>query len=107
MAKNFKRKGETIDFVASADILAGALVLVGTIAAVSLNDVANGDPGVGHVEGVWELPAASAATAAVGAAAYVTSGGEVTGTATDNTRIGVFWEAKTNGQTTALVKLNA
>lgn len=107
MAKNFKRKGETIDFIASANTLSGALVLVGTVAAVSLNDVANGEAGVGHVEGVWELPAVSAATASAGAAAYVTSGGNVTGTATDNTRIGVFWEAKTNGQTTALVKLNA
>lgn len=107
MAKNFKRKGETIDFVASANTTAGSLVLVGTIAAVALSDVANGEAGVGHTEGVWELPAVSAATAVAGAAAYVTSGGNVTGTATDNTLIGVFWEAKTNGQTTALVKLNA
>lgn len=107
MAKNFKRKGETIDFVASANITAGTLVLVGTVAAVALSDVASGEEGVGHVEGVWELPAVSAATGAVGTPAYMTSGGNVTGTATDNTRIGVFWAAKTNGQTTALVKLNA
>lgn len=107
MAKNFKRMGETIDFVASANITAGTLVLVGTVAAVSLNDVANGETGVGHVEGVWELPAVSAATGTVGALAYMTAGGNVTGTATDNALIGKFWAAKANGQTTALVKLNA
>lgn len=107
MAKNFKRKGETIDFVASANTLSGALVIVGTVAAISLNDVASGEEGVGHVEGVWELPAVSAATGAVGALAYATTAGNVTGTATDNTLIGKFWAAKTNGQVTAMVKLNA
>ena len=107
MAKNFKREGETIDFTAAADTPAGTLVVVGTVACVSLNNVASGAKGVGHCAGVWELPAVSAATAAQGAAAYVTSGGNVTGTATDNTLIGKFWEAKTNGQTVAQVKLNA
>lgn len=107
MAKNFKREGETIDFTASADTPSGTLVVVGAVAAVALNDVKSGEVGVGRAEGVWELPAVSAATAVQGAIAYVTSGGNVTGTATDNTQIGKFWEAKTNGQAVALVKINA
>lgn len=107
MAKNFKREGETIDFTAAAATAAGALVIVGTVACVSLNDVANGAKGVGHCAGVWELPAVAAATGAQGAIAYATGAGAVTGTAGGNTAIGKFWEPLTNGQTVALVKLNA
>lgn len=106
MAKNYKRDGETIDFTAAADTPSGKLVLAGGVAAVSLNDVANGAIGVGHANGVWELPKAVATTAAQGSDAYVTAGGLVTGVLTGNTRIGRFWEAATNGPATAEVKLN-
>lgn len=107
MAKNFKREGETIDFTAAADTPAGTLVIVGAVACVSLNTVANGAKGVGHVAGVWELPALDAATGAQGAIAYATPAGAITGAATGNTPIGKFWEPLTSGQTVALVKLNA
>lgn len=106
MAKNFKREGETIDFTAAADTASGTLVMVGGVAAVALNDVANAAVGVGHVQGVWELPKGTATTAAQGALAYVTSGGLVTGSSSGNTLIGRFWEAATNGPVTAMVKLN-
>lgn len=107
MAKNFKREGETIDFTAAAATAAGTLVIVGTVACVSLKDVASGAKGVGHCAGVWELPALSAATGAQGAIAYATPAGAVTGASSGNTQIGVFWEAKVDGQTVAQVKLNA
>ncbi len=107
MAKNYKREGETIDFTAAADIPAGTLVIVGAVACVSLNDVATGEVGVGHCTGVWELPALTAATGAQGADAYATTAGKVTGASSGNTLIGKFWEALTNGQTVAQVKLNA
>lgn len=107
MAKNYKREGETIDFTASADTAAGTLVIVGAVACVSLRDVKNGEKGVGHCEGVWELPALTAATGAQGVDAYVTSAGKVTSVSTSNTRIGKFWEPLVNGETVAIVKLNA
>ncbi len=107
MAKNYKREGETIDFTAAAATLAGTLVIVGAVACVSLNDVASGAKGVGHCEGVWELPALAAATGAQGAIAYATPAGLVTGASAGNTVIGKFWEPLTSGQTVALVKLNA
>ena len=106
MAKNYKREGETIDFTAAAATAAGTLVLVGGVACVSLNDVAEDAVGVGHCEGVWQLPKAAATTATQGADAYVDAGGLVTGVDTANTRIGRFWEAATNGPEVALVKLN-
>lgn len=107
MAKNYRREGETIDFTAAADTTAGQLVIVGTVACVSLKDVASGAKGVGHCEGVWELPAVAASTGSQGAIAYATSAGNVTGTSSGNTAIGKFWEPLTSGQTTAFVKLNA
>lgn len=107
MAKNYKREGETIDFTAAADTPAGKLVIVGAVACVSLNAVLNGKKGVGHCEGVWELPAVAAATGAQGAIAYATPAGQVSGTAGGNTAIGKFWEPLLNTQTVALVKLNA
>lgn len=107
MAKNYKREGETIDFTAAADTPAGKLVIVGAVACVALNDVKSGEVGVGHCEGVWQLPAVAAATGAQGAAAYATAAGQVTGTASGNTLIGKFWEPLVNGQTVAQVKLNA
>lgn len=108
MAKNYKRDGETIDFTAAANLASGALVIVGAngVAAVNLNTVVSGAKGVGHTEGVWELPAVAAATAAQGDKAYATATGTVTGVATANTLIGRFWEPLTSGQTVAQVKLN-
>ena len=106
MAKNYKRDGETIDFTAAADAASGKLVIVGGVAAVVLSDVKNGAKGVGHTQGVWELPAVASATGAQGAPAYATATGTVTGTATGNTLIGRFWEPLTSGQTVAQVKLN-
>lgn len=106
MAKNYKRDGETIDFTAAADTASGKLVIVGGVAAISLNDIKNGAKGVGHAQGVWELPAVAAATAAQGDKAYATSSGAVTGTLTGNTLIGRFWEPLLNGETVAQVKLN-
>ncbi len=104
--KNFKRHGETIDFVAGANIISGALVMVGGVAAVALTDVATGKIGEARTEGVYELPKAGATTAAQGVDAYVTPGGLVTPTATANTRIGRFWAAATNGPVLAVVKIN-
>ncbi|MGH8075636.1 MAG: DUF2190 family protein [Lysobacter sp.] len=106
MAKNFKREGETIDFTAAADTASGELVLVGGVAAVALNDVASGQVGVGRTQGVWELPAVSSGAVTQGALAYVTAGGNVSGSSSGNTLIGRYWEAKADGVAVALIKIN-
>ncbi|WP_101926997.1 MULTISPECIES: DUF2190 family protein [Luteimonas] len=104
--KNFKRHGETIAFTAAADTPSGQLVLVGGVAAIALNNVLSGQVGEARAEGVYELPKQTATTAAVGLDAYVTAGGNVTGTASGNTRIGRFWAAAVADTVTALVKIN-
>ena len=58
-------------------------------------------------EGTFDLTAASAATASMGALAYWDDTNKnVTATSSGNTKIGVFLVAKTNGQTTARIRLN-
>lgn len=104
--KNFKRHGETIAFTAAADTPSGKLVLVGGVAAIALKDVLSGQVGEGRAEGCYELPKQSATTAASGTDAYVTAGGNVTGTATSNTRIGRFWAPAVADSAIALVKIN-
>lgn len=106
MATNYKVRGETITFVASAALVSGQLVLLDGLAVVSLNDTAIGETAVGHAEGVYNLPALVGTVADIGADAYVTALGKVTDDATDNTRIGRFWAAVGATDTTVLVKLN-
>ena len=104
--KNYERDGLTIDHTPSVAVASGTLVLIGGVAAVALADIAANQTGAAIAVGVAKLPSASATTAAQGADAYVTPGGQVTGASSGNTRIGRFWEAKLNGQTIAVVKLN-
>lgn len=60
MAKNYIKPGEHLTFTAGADTASGAGVVLGTLIGVSLTTVANGGSGEAAVEGVWELPKASA-----------------------------------------------
>ncbi|HRO60318.1 MAG TPA: DUF2190 family protein [Burkholderiaceae bacterium] len=105
--KNFVQPGDTITLPAPAALSSGDAVLVGTAFGVACGDAASGAAVEVKTTGVFDLKAASAATAAVGAAAYWdNTGKEVNATASGNTKIGVFLAAKTNGQTTARVRLN-
>lgn len=105
--KNFKRHGETIAFTPTVDTPSGTLVLIGGVAGVALADTLANQEGEARAEGVYELPKQAATTAAKGTDAYVTSGGNVTGTATNNTRIGRFWSAAVANESVVAVKINA
>ena len=45
MAKNYVQEGKVIPFTAAADVVSGQVVVVGTLAGVSLTDVAQGSIG--------------------------------------------------------------
>ena len=107
MAKNYKERGETIRFVAATALVAGSAVLLDGLCVIPLDPAATGEEAVGYAGGVWDLPAVAASTANAGAAAYLTSGGQVTGTASGNVRIGRFWQALAASETIARVKINA
>lgn len=109
MAKNFIKPGEHLSFTASAATASGAGVVLGTLLGVSLTTVANGASGEAAVEGVWEMPKASAAVVAawsrpiwdVGTGAFIASGA----TTGDLLNGAVAVEAAGAGATTVKVRL--
>ncbi|MDM0003896.1 DUF2190 family protein [Variovorax sp. J22G73] len=105
--KNYVQPGDMVTFIAAAAILGGAGVLIGSLFGVSAGSYAAGAEGEAKTTGVFDLTAAAAATGAVGAKAYWDDTAKnVTATATNNTLIGVFVLAKTNGPVIARVRLN-
>jgi predicted RecA/RadA family phage recombinase len=105
--KNYVQPGDMITFIAAAAIASGAGVLVGSLFGVSSGSYASGAQGEMKTTGVFDLTAATAATGAVGAKAYWDDTAKnVTGSATNNSLIGVFVNAKANGETVARIRLN-
>jgi predicted RecA/RadA family phage recombinase len=115
MATTFVQNGNTIDHVATAAISSGDVVVIGSLVGVAKTDAAIGDTVAVAIEGVWEIPAATAAIT-LGAAVYwdvdgdpvggTAGSGAATATATDNTQMGYAIEAKDAGVATVLVKLD-
>lgn len=105
--KNFVQSGRIVTLTAPYDVASGAGAKVGIAFGVATGAVASGAEGEFAMTGVFDLKAAGAATASQGGAAYWDdTNKEVNATPSGNTKIGVFLNAKTNGQTTARVRLN-
>ena len=114
MAKNYVQEGKVIPFTAAADVVSGQVVVVGTLAGVSLTDVAQGAVGQLAIYGVWDIPAATAEITqwapvywdADGNPVGGTSGsGAATATDTANTLMGYALATKGSGGGTVRVKL--
>lgn len=107
--KNFVQSGSTISLTAPYALTAGQGALVGTnIFAIASADAANAAAFEGVVVGVFDITALSTDTASVGALAYWdNTNRRITTTSSGNTKVGVFVAAKTNGQTTARIRLSA
>ncbi|TQV85198.1 DUF2190 family protein [Exilibacterium tricleocarpae] len=106
--KNFIKNGDTLTFVATADIVAGAGFLLNAngFFAVNSYDVVTGQSGEARVKGVFSLPKTVANAPDQFATAYWNDTTKrVTTTATGNTKIGVFAKAAVNGDAVADVKL--
>lgn len=67
MAKNKVQHGGNINFIASADVLSGGAVLIGTLLGVAITNVKSGDTGVAAIEEVWEFKKLSTAVITAGA----------------------------------------
>lgn len=105
--KNFVQHGEALDLVAPRAVNAGDGALIGSIFGIAADDLANGATGPFVVEGVFDITALSTDVANQGALAYWDNTNfQVTVTATGNTKIGVFSQAKLSGDLTARVRLN-
>ena len=114
MATNYIQEGNVIPFTASGAKISGQVVVVGSLVGVSMADVDNGSTGQMAVEGVFDVPAATAAIS-VGAAVYWDADGDpvggtagtgaATATASGNTLMGHAIVGKGSGSGTARVKL--
>lgn len=115
MARNRIAGGRTLDWTNASGgaIAVGALVIVGTLAAVvlSANDgaasVANNKAGVVGITGVYEVTKLSTDVVAQGALLYWDAGNSrLTTTAGANTLAGKAYAAAGNGATTVQIILN-
>lgn len=104
--KNFQQNGDTIEFVASGAVSAGAPVELTDMIAVAVDDVADGDTGVGRTKGVFVLPKVTANDITQGADVYLNDSGVITTTATDNVLAGKAWAPAGNGTTEVAVGIN-
>lgn len=88
---------------------AGTPVLVGALVGVTQTAEGDGGNPDGHAtvwtKGAHRLPVGSGGTLAVGAPVYITSGGNLSPTETDNTLFGYALEAKPSGATTIVVRI--
>lgn len=107
--RNFIAIGNTMAVIAAATIKSGDGLLQGAIFGVAAHDAASGDELIINVGGVYELPKAPSQAWTVGAKVFWDATAKVTTTVgTDNTLIGVVYQAVTNaaGNTLGQVRLN-
>lgn len=99
--KNRVQLGNTLTFIAAADIASGAGVLLGgTVFGVSATAVKSGAEGEAQIEGVFLLPKAAQATTAFAAAYWDNTAKVTTTTAASNTLIGFYTIAGASGVAT-------
>lgn len=109
--KNYVQDGNVIDWVATADTVSGAVVVVGSLVGVALTDIKSGETGSLLIEGVVELKKLSSAVIAQGKAVIfdisptpqVIVASAATG---DILSFGVAVKAAGNGDLTVWVKLS-
>lgn len=105
--KNAVGDGMTLEFTAGAAITSGDIVQVGDQLVIAVNDVANGEQGVGRTKGVYNLPCLGTDVVGQGDSLYYDSGNNrLTLTASGNQWAGTAWAASGNGVTTVDCNIN-
>lgn len=105
--KNFVQPGDTITVAAPADVVSGALVLVGKLFGIAAFDAASGADVEIATKGVFELPKVSAQAWTLGAAIYWDDAAKLATTVTtSNTFIGHAMAAADNPSATGVVRLS-
>ena len=109
MDARFIQDGKYLDYTASADVAAGAVVVQGGIVGVANQPIASGATGAIATEGVFEVAKLSGSSGAVfsaGAAVYWNAtSGYAQGSASGLTQLGLAVENVTSGGETVRVKL--
>ena len=99
-----------MNYTAATAISAGALVVMTAMVGVAIEAIASGSVGVLLLDGVFNLTHSVTTTsgASQGDFAYaLSSGGNITGSATSSRAIGAFIADVAQADTTAAVKLGA
>lgn len=106
MATNYVQPGDNLTVAAPAAVSSGDVVVIGALAGVALHDAASGADVALGTEGVYNLPADTGITMAVGDSVYWDStNGWVDKTVTAQRYVGVAVEAKIAATATIAVKL--
>ncbi|MHB0925880.1 MAG: DUF2190 family protein [Gallionellaceae bacterium] len=107
MAANYVQEGDVLTLTAPYTVTSGQGAQIGSQFGVALADITNATAGEFATSGVWDLTALSTATGSQGAKAYWDNSNKRVDTdGTVGILIGSLTTTKTNGQTTARVKLN-
>ncbi|MEG3753094.1 DUF2190 family protein [Psychromonas arctica] len=104
MAKNYVANGMTMDLQLSKDVASGDPVVVGKQVVVAAVDGKTGETITVNTCGVWSLPKTTGAIGQ-GDEVFITSDGDITTTATDNTAVGYAFEAAGASDTTVNVNI--
>ena len=104
--KNYVQKGDTLKFVAGADISSGDMVEVGDLVGVAIADCLNGEECIAYIEGVYELPKVNGDVIGQGDIVYHDGSGAITSTVGSNKVAGYAFEAKGAGTDSIQVKLD-
>ena len=104
--QNSIRNGATIEYTPAAEVKGGDLVVFPAMVAVAITDIPADGLGSLAAEGVFELPKDGTALAQ-GQAAYATSAGVITATASGNTLAGKVWGEAAGAASVVQVKINA
>lgn len=108
MAKNQIQHGAVLALIAgAAGVVSGTPLLVGNLFVVPVTSAVDEETYEAELTGVWEFPKTTANVVTAGARAYWNdTAKEVTTTVGSNTLVGVFTEARINGDELAYVRLN-
>ena len=107
----YKHRGEAIDYAVASNgtaLEAGEVVVIGALVGVCGCDIAPGETGSAHIEGVFAMPLKASTAISLGAAVYWdATNKEITTTTSGNTLAGHAVKAAASGDATVLVKINA
>lgn len=103
----FWQRGEAIDYVNDTNekIEANKVLVIGSLIGVAGTDIAPGETGAVHIEGVFEIPKSETAVLAIGDVVAFTAD-KIAKCAAGGKPCGVAVAAATDADPTALVKIN-
>lgn len=102
---SYVQDGDLLDYTPSSTVAAGDVVVIGSLVGVAPRPIAANSLGSLAIEGVWEFPVTTGATAAQGAAInwFATSG---VAHASTGVALGKLAKARLVGDTTVHVVIN-